>query len=209
MCTCSRTQRTAAKEIFSYCRRIRTYTHPPSTGKVGQTRKMEDYPLFNGDAGTLLSRFVKYVQIGNTPLSLDLLDLVSDINTDVLTRDPELKSQLPAAGQLERLHLERHEDHREPTRRWTVGPVSTLLPCENPLLVTGIQNDDAASAGCRSPDGQSFALLLLSAQFWWTSSARVSMSTTPKGTSIAPTDRRLVPGRKNSGGKDTDAATNL
>lgn len=42
------------------------------------------------------------------PLYGDLLDLVSDVNAEVLTSHPDIKSQLLHTGEIERLSMERH-----------------------------------------------------------------------------------------------------
>ena len=42
------------------------------------------------------------------PLYGDLVDLVSDVNAEVLTSHPDVKSQLLHTGEIERLSMERH-----------------------------------------------------------------------------------------------------
>ncbi|MGM8872097.1 2-oxoadipate dioxygenase/decarboxylase HglS [Psychrobacter sp. 2Y5] len=42
------------------------------------------------------------------PLYGDLIDLVTDVNTEVLSKQPEIRGQLEHTGEIERLNLERH-----------------------------------------------------------------------------------------------------
>src|SRR4051812_37780317 len=50
------------------------------------------------------------------PLYADLLDLVGSVNEGVLAADGDLRSRLQAAGELERIGLERHGAIRVGTR---------------------------------------------------------------------------------------------
>lgn len=42
------------------------------------------------------------------PLYGDLIDLVSEVNTDVLNKQPDIRQQLVHTGELDRLGMERH-----------------------------------------------------------------------------------------------------
>ena len=60
------------------------------------------------DIRTLFSRAMSDMYRGEVPQYGALLQLVADINDETLRRDPDLKASLEAAGELDRLSVERH-----------------------------------------------------------------------------------------------------
>lgn len=68
----------------------------------------EEHYVSSTAVRTLFSRELSNMYRLEVPLYGDLIDLISDVNTNVLHANPQLKAQLEVSNQTQRLDLERH-----------------------------------------------------------------------------------------------------
>ncbi|MFD2263191.1 VOC family protein [Lacibacterium aquatile] len=81
---------------------------------------------------TLFSSAMSDMYRAEVPLYQDLLDLVADVNSDTLERDPALKASLQESGELDRLDVERHGAIR-------LGKAEELFTIRRLFAVMGMQ----------------------------------------------------------------------